>query len=201
MKKKFHAVAPFYPLTQSSLAHILRQKIEQWSRQQSRTNPRFPSFLQPTQEFLDTVLGSSRVEYLTVVKRSTQTPLLTFSSVGAQFLREGSPVMNSWEAALKRCLRDVIAVNKPNPEGNHGKEETENEHTEIEAPVSSSRTGDNTDRSLSQPISENAILHYDNFEESVTVLFCSIHRERLEGANDFSFDAFSDCRRMCQFSL
>lgn len=101
--KKLHAIAPFFPLEQSSLEHILLQKVHQWNMQQQTAQ--LPPLIM-TRAAVHSLLDPSHVEYLTMIKRSTQKPLLTFSSVGAQFLSEGNPKMNAWQASVKRCLRD-----------------------------------------------------------------------------------------------
>ena len=113
--------------------------------------------------------------------------------------------MNSWEAPLKRCLRDVITANKSKRPGkgkatsSNGKEEAAIEFTKGKAKLSGEHDGKAAQLLLSQPITENAILHYDDFEESAVVYFCSIDRPIKEIGD--SLEAFSDCDRMCQFPL
>lgn len=114
--------------------------------------------------------------------------------------------MNSWEAPLKRCLRDFITANKSKPPEKEKvappnvEEEAENELREAQAKRSGNHNGEAAQLLLSQPISKNAILHYDDFEESAVVFFCSIDRT-IEEIGDYSLEAFSDCKRMCQFPL
>ena len=107
--------------------------------------------------------------------------------------------MNAWQAALKRCLRDVVTANKPKTEGktawSHDKDENDREG------IGDLVSDDTAHILMNQPISKNAILHYDDFEESAVVFFCPVERGLWEEHIDFSADGFSDCRKMCEFSL
>jgi len=174
----FHAVAPFYPLVQASLQRILQQKMHNWFKQQPLLNLTLSPSLEPSAAFLEAFFDSSRVEYLTVLKRSTQTPLLTFSSVGAQFLREGSSVMNGWKSSVKKCFRGILAAGATRGDVNM-------DVTGVTEPLESN--------------SNQAVLHYDSEREIALILFCPPAVTRKEIDQD-EFSA-SGCEKKCHFAL
>jgi hypothetical protein len=192
--QKFHAVAPFYPLEQPAMEQILVQKIHQWNhRQQQQLQYQTPSFMM-TRAAVQALVDPSRVEYLTMVKRSTQTPLLTFSSAGAHILHDGSPRMNAWQASVKRCLfRDW---NYDNANSQTSDDDGDDECQLKEQPPSSlepSRSGEDIKHQQ-----QYAILDYDTTTQKGVLWQCP-NTEIAADKND-PYPTPS-CKDLCRFSL
>lgn len=126
---KFHAVAPFFLLQQPVLAQILAQKASQWTPPQESSNS--ASALRQfslTKETLGALLDGDRLGYAVAVKRGSRSSpqglqsVLQFSDKGANIL---NPVMNVWQASVKRCLRSAQWV-KDSGSNDHPKTNLEN---------------------------------------------------------------------------
>ena len=104
--KRFHAVAPFFPLGQLELAEILRRKIAAVSLSQATSTISLWSHLVITDAAVDALLDPAQVEYLSWKNRddAESRSVLTFSSAGANVLRDGGPIMNKLQSKITACF-------------------------------------------------------------------------------------------------